>query len=283
VKKLYTLIIIAAFLLSAFIDYSNSSLTANSGGAPLGHTGSPFDGRACNACHAGPAASNQPGWIISNIPAAGYVPGETYTITATATRTGINRFGFQVAAKTSTGTQAGTLKSISSETNVQSGGRSITHTSFGNSATDNSKTWVFEWTAPVAPAGNVTFFGAFLAADGNGSSSGDVTLTSNLVVQQRTSTSIISNGFSGNDLIVALYPNPVTDVFNITISSKTQETLDIFLLDIQGRDMGNVFRGDIIQGENTLAIRIPEGLPAGMYTVVAKTSNNVSTQRIKVN
>lgn len=55
---------------------------SNAGGAPIGKTGSPGDGSNCTGCHSG-VATTSAGLITSNVPVTGYIPGNTYTITAT--------------------------------------------------------------------------------------------------------------------------------------------------------------------------------------------------------
>jgi hypothetical protein len=111
-KPVYITTFLTCSLFFAWLQYSQGHLSANSSGSPIGHTGSPFDGRTCTSCHAGPAAEAKAGWITSDIPADGYVAGSTYTLTATASRAGSNKFGFQIAAYTSSGGQAGTLKAV---------------------------------------------------------------------------------------------------------------------------------------------------------------------------
>src|ERR1041385_8266686 len=97
-KKSYIILaVIIAVVAANIVSLSNNGNEAmsSSGGAPAGHTGSPGDGfSTCTACHLGPAATAQSGWITSTIPAAGYLPNTTYTIIATATRAGHTRFGF---------------------------------------------------------------------------------------------------------------------------------------------------------------------------------------------
>lgn len=62
------------------------ALFASSNGSPGGRSGSPGDNnQTCTACHSGTAV-NQTGWISTNIPASGYVAGQTYQLTLNGTR-----------------------------------------------------------------------------------------------------------------------------------------------------------------------------------------------------
>ncbi len=66
---------------------------ARKDGTDPGYTGSPGDSlKNCTACHGG-IAFPVDGWITSNIPSSGYVPGTTYTITAKNREFGATRFG----------------------------------------------------------------------------------------------------------------------------------------------------------------------------------------------
>ncbi|MEI8047377.1 MAG: T9SS type A sorting domain-containing protein [Bacteroidota bacterium] len=123
-------------------------------GAPAGKTGSPGDGANCTECHGGTATTTA-GQITSNIPAAGYVAGTSYQITATNPITGTGKLGFEISPQNATGTQLGTLVAGSGSKLV--GTTYITH----SAANSTTKTWTFGWVAPAAGTGAVTFYGAF--------------------------------------------------------------------------------------------------------------------------
>lgn len=123
-------------------------------GSPASNTGSPADGTTCaESCHGGSAVT-QAGLITSNIPTAGYTPGTTYTITATISGTG--KKGFQVSPQNISGTLLGSL--IAGSGNKIVGTKYVTHSSAKTTAT---ATWTFQWIAPAAGTGEVTFYGAF--------------------------------------------------------------------------------------------------------------------------
>lgn len=140
------------------------------GGAPAGYTGSPADGKDCKQCHGG-STTPVTDWITSNIPAEGYTPGTTYDITVTVTGSG--KKGFEVSPQNLSGSLLGTLQATSG-TKLTGSGKYITQTSSSNS---NPATWTFNWTAPVAGTGEVTFYGAFTVSKA-------VTKTSTLTVQE---------------------------------------------------------------------------------------------------
>jgi hypothetical protein len=156
-------------------------------GSPGGKTGSPGDGgTTCTQCHSGTATA-QDGWITSTIPVEGYEPGQTYSITATGTHDGVVKFGFELTAEDMNDDKTGTLMvTNASQNQLVNGNNSITHTAGGTAPSGNTKSWTFDWTAPVEGTGDVTFYGAFNAANGNGNNQGDVIYTSTLSVPEAT-------------------------------------------------------------------------------------------------
>jgi hypothetical protein len=138
-----------------FVLLLSSFIALNPNGAPAAKTGSPGDGSDCAECHGGTAAPVT-GWITSNIPAAGYVPGQSYQITATNSITGSGKMGFEVSPQNAAGALLGTLTAGSGSKLVGSG-KYVTH----SNANTTNNTWTFTWTAPAAGTGTVTFYGAF--------------------------------------------------------------------------------------------------------------------------
>jgi hypothetical protein len=141
-------------------------------GAPAGYTDSPGDGKNCTQCHGG-SASPVTGWITSDIPAAGYTTGTTYNITVTVSGSGHK--GFEVSPQNVTGDQLGTLIA-GTGSHLTGGNKYVTHNS---DPTSNPATWTFQWTAPSAGTGEVTFYGAFAVSK-------NTTKTSTLLVSENT-------------------------------------------------------------------------------------------------
>jgi len=167
-KKIYRILPIAFLpLVILFFAYSN--------GSPGGKTGSPGDGGAtCTQCHSG-TAQTATNWISTTIPAEGYQPGQTYTITAAGFHMGVVKFGFELTAENASGNKVGTFAVINAtETQLTNNNKAVTHKAAGTTPIGNSKIWTMSWTAPTPAVGDVTFYGAFNAANGNGANTGDV-------------------------------------------------------------------------------------------------------------
>ncbi len=168
--RLFILMTVTLFLSVAF----TSGVYAYPGGAPAGYTGSPGDGQTCtkSGCHNG-TATTVSGWITSTIPAAGYTPGTNYTMTVSVTGSG--NHGFEVSPQNVSGTLLGTLIAGSGNKLVGSG-KYVTHSS---SQSGNPQTWSFQWVAPAAGTGTLTFYGAFCVVK-------NTTKLSTLVVNENT-------------------------------------------------------------------------------------------------
>jgi hypothetical protein len=201
-KKTLLGIAIAITAVSLLYAFSGDNADYPSG-APAGYTGSPGDGQNCANCHGG-SASNVTGWITSNIPAEGYTPGTTYTITATASGSG-NK-GFEISPQNSSGTLLGTLIA-GSGSQLTGSGKYITHTSASSS---NPKVWTFSWVAPASGTGTVTFYGAFCVSK-------PVTKLSTLVVSENVSVPLTATASANPSTIVS----GSTSQLNVTATGGT--------------------------------------------------------------
>jgi hypothetical protein len=216
-KKL--LLFIPITLTIAIFFYPKSS-TSTSTGSPGGKTGSPTDGVNCTQCHNN-SGSGSGATITSNIPSTGYVPGAVYTITANVAQTGINKFGFEITAeKNAGGTKTGTFfVTNSTQTQSLNSNTAITHKSAGTSGT-NSKSWSMDWQAPTLGTGAITFYGAYIGANGNNNNSGDTyhsaSLTFNEAVVNSTINLSAKNDFIFNTLNKTIESNTTISVYDIS-------------------------------------------------------------------
>jgi len=139
--------------------------------------------------------------IATNIPFAGYTAGETYTITVSANMSGISRYGFELTAENASGVKEGTfLITDPARTKTANGGKAVTHTSVGNSASGNSISWSVDWTAPATGTGTVTFYTTLNATNSNGNTGGDQIYTGT-----RSASELILN-----PQVTGVSPNTVT-------------------------------------------------------------------------
>ena len=205
----------------AIFFYPTTSIS-NAGGSPGGKTGSPNDGAAsCTGCHY--AGTGTGATITTNIPTNGYIPNQVYTITADIIHSGINKFGFEITSEKNSGnTKTGSfLLTNSAEMKFANNNTAITHKSGGTSGS-NSRSWSMDWEAPNTGTGDVTFYGAFITANGNGNNMGDTYHSTNLTVSEAVVNSV-SDLSAQND-------------FTFNTVTKTIETINtVSVYDISGK------------------------------------------------
>ncbi len=178
--------------LLSFIGLAVVGLTNNNGfvhtvksfssGPPAGFSGAP-DEANCSSCHGGSTSNGQ----FAITAPTNYTPGQTYQIQVRHTNadTTRRRWGFELTALANN-SAAGSFANLAASTQIlNENGRSyIEHTSAGTFANQSGGAlWTFNWTAPTANVGAVTFYAAGIQANNDGSTSGDQTYIANSVVQ----------------------------------------------------------------------------------------------------
>ena len=290
-KKIY-LVITAIAVLSFVYAFENGSGSMNSVfhtmGAPAGYSGDPAGGnKTCNTagCHSpGPVPQAQTGWITSNIPTTGYVPGSVYTITATATRAGHIKFGFEVSPQSAAGVQLGTMTATSTQTTLvtsATGVAYITHNNTGTAGT-GSKTWSFDWTAPTAGSGAVNFYGAFNITNASNTPALDTIYTSVLNVIENTSVGIANRNIALSEINV--YPNPAADFVTVKFNPTTKGVLNIQLIDATGRLITNLMNETVTTNELEKHFAISElNIQSGVYYLKFNLNEKTLIKRIMIN
>lgn len=159
---------------------------AFSGGPPDGRAGNPPGNMTCktSGCHNSFALNSGDGsFSIDGVPGE-YTPGNTYTITVTLSDPGQKRWGFELTVLEGSNQQAGAII-VTDNTNTQLSDNMGTNPDYikqrsaGTFAgtNDGPVSWSFDWIAPDAAAGDVTFYAAGNAANNNGTASGDYIYT----------------------------------------------------------------------------------------------------------
>lgn len=274
----YKLLIVLIIGTGAWLAVSSDNAHSFSAGAPPGYCDAPASpGSTCFTCHnTGPAPATIPGLITSNIPVNGYTPGNTYTITATITGVGHNRFGFEISPQDLNGNLVGSMSDLGSETTFQQAGTYITHSS--NSVLNNDiKTWQFEWIAPTAGSGNVTFYGAFNISNNDGSYTGDTIVLSTAIFPEDSGLYVADEN-----------PFVTTSVFTYSgklfVKSVAAETKRIRLIDYNGKicwESGDIY-SESYQSE--VQFELPGSLTTGIYVVSLENGNRMwSTKIININ
>jgi len=266
-KNIYIISFAFIFTMSMI---SMISSTTHAGGSQGGKTGSPADVNTCTQCHAGTAIPVS-SWISTDIPATGYVPGATYTITITGTHTGVVRFGFELTAEDSQHNKVGVFTiTNATETQLVNSNHAVTHTGSGFTPSNDSKSWSFEWTAPAVATGSVTFYAALNAANGNMGTSGDVIYTTNTTVEEGSNVGFET--ISAN-LDIKLFPSIVVNALNINWDNSEIQQLAIYNIS------GQLIRQENIESSQKSIRMDVTNMAKGSYFVYLQVGEEVVVKR----
>lgn len=195
--KLQTKLAVAACVSVPLLVYGFST------GPVIFRTGAPVDdnGTTCNACHRGNEL-NSPGGFV-RVEAAPYRAGQKQTIRVTVSHPEAQRWGFQLTARMASDPtkRAGEFSLNPSfhvrcppapgrEKTADNGcGEQVEFVEHGGTpdstlgGVNGSKTFEVEWTPPAQDTGDVIFYAAGNAANGNGNNQGDRIYTTSLTIR----------------------------------------------------------------------------------------------------
>jgi len=270
----FTLLLLVVFSASMWLDFNYNTAHTNPTGAPAGNTGSPADNGSCGtspACHNNPYPITTPNLLVSNVPPAGYTPGATYTFIISFSGTGLK--GFQVTPQRPNGQYMGTLinTTTSGSTRTQIvGTKYITH---GLAQSGANASWTFNWTAPAAGSGAVTFYGAYVAGRFGTHGKTSVTYQENLNAS-------VSETSKFNK--ISIFPNPVSDKINLNFNLESNQMVRITIFDITGKNMMKLYEGQESQGEHARSFDLADRLNAGMYFITLEKGDKKLTQKFLV-
>lgn len=255
-KKIYNLLIVLA-LPAIFLIFASNVYYPS--GSPGGKTGSPGDGGAnCTQCHGDFSPINEVGWISSSIMATGYSPGEEYTILVAGIDPEAVKFGFEATAEDQSGNKVGTFDpGATGLTQLCNNNHAVTHTLLGNTPiADTGTVWFFTWTAPTESIGDITFYAAVNAANGNNTTSGD-----KIHLSQFTASPAVGIADNMTSKAVRFYPNPATDFINVETNMNSAENNYIEIINLHGQLLKRVKISNLKQTVNI------SGIDSGIYFV----------------
>ena len=182
---LFTTSILIGLLLLTYPEITKGTVN----GSPGGKTNSPVDGSNCTGCHNATLNNGQGSVVItSNMPNNEYVPGQTYTITVTASHPSFSTYGFELTAENGSSKAGNFIITNSSETKLVNGNNAVTHKMSGTLG----GTWEVDWIAP-AQFTTVDFYVCAITANGDGDNSGDQVYTNVYTVTESSPTAIHEN------------------------------------------------------------------------------------------
>ncbi|MBN2173012.1 MAG: T9SS type A sorting domain-containing protein [Bacteroidales bacterium] len=241
-KKIFNLLFVLAVPV-LFILLASGTLYHN--GSPGNKTGSPGDGGAnCTECHLG-TPTQEEFWIFNgDLVLYGYQPSQVYLMTVVGVDPDANKFGFEATVEDESGNPVGTLQLFDpSRTQLINSNTSVTHTAAGNvPLADTGTAWFFNWVAPAAPVGNVGFYVAVNAANGNGQNTGDQIHLSSFMASPS-----VSIAESNENKPFNFYPNPSNGMINLT-NNKSSDDQEIKIFNIGGQI---IYETRLIAGQNS--------------------------------
>lgn len=263
-KKILTTIFI---LCAGLIIWQSTDASSNGRAGRTGGAGE----SSCSSCH-GAGNVNGSVAISSTIPASGYTPGTTYTMTVTVTYPGRTCFGVDVislnASNVSTGTMV--ITDATYTKTASSGGR----VNVVQKTPKPNGTFTFNWTAPAKGTGNVTFYFAGLACNGNGTDdSGDYTYTGNHTYPEKTCPLSITTQPTTQNLFVGA-------ASALFVSTSNSQTATYQWQENAGTGFANVTNGGAYAGatDDSLLITAPsQAMNNHTYRCVVTDTSCVET------
>lgn len=255
-----------------------------------GRTGSPGE-TTCNTagCHTGNPLNDPSGSITIAAPGLDanweYAPGSTYQIQVTVSRTGNGKFGLGFESLLASGANAGTLiitdpaqtqlKTATVSGNVRN---NVVHKT-GAGLSNDSHTFIFNWTAPPTGSGNVKFYAAGNAADGQTNPANDYIFTIMQELEEESGSGVTENNFDAN---LSIHPNPVKETIQFTFSVAKASKIGFSLVNLQGETVQRFAERSFRTGAHQFSMPLDANVTNGVYLLKAESSGLVAFRKVVV-
>ncbi|MDP8208041.1 MAG: choice-of-anchor V domain-containing protein [Candidatus Electryonea clarkiae] len=271
-------------MVSIIIISSVSVLFAYSGGPPDNKCGIPGT-NDCTQCHNSFGLNSGDG-TLDFTDLTIYISGETYDLSVSLSDEDQSRWGFELAVIDMEGNQAGNLV-VSDEENTQLSDNEdepdfLKQTRTGTFADETEGEWSFQWTAPSAGAGTVTFYIAGNAANNNGNSSGDYIYAINQAIAEDGANVVFGdnrNGGTDSYVISSIFPNPFNSFASITLSIPREDHLTVEVYDVLGQKVETLFNGVMQPGDRQLSWKA-DGANGIYYLQVISGNQKLETKKM---
>lgn len=224
-------------------------LKSSSNGAPGSYTNSPVSQGNCSACHGGGSFNADQGLELTGLPANGYDAGETYQLTLKLTSPS-NSNGFQISCLDANDNNAG---DFTSGTGSRGSGAQGNELSLTHASPSGTGEWIFEWTAPAANAGDLTFYAVGNATQGMGTNTADMIYGKTFTLEPSQATFVEQHELTD----FSLYPNPVENNFFVEHQYSGSIPFTVF------NAAGKTVRQGILKSDKTTVQA--EDLQSGVY------------------
>ena len=83
--------------------------------------------------------------------------------------------------------------------------------------------------------------------------------------------------------ITSVYPNPLSGIGKMEITSETSQTIKVQLFDLTGRKLSELYEGTLEPGANHIEFVTPNHLKLGVYQLVSTVNGQVISQSVLIN
>ncbi|PBQ32278.1 hypothetical protein CNR22_11010 [Sphingobacteriaceae bacterium] len=287
-KKTITTLLLASLTIigtSAFIIKNSSGIQ--------GYAGSPGES-TCSNCHSG-GTSAASGITITSVPDFSlntnseleYMQDSLYTIRIEVAASGFTRYGFASQILTASNINSGTLQTPGTGVKFLNAGskRTAVHTTPKLAAANTPTVFIYQWKAPKTgdPA---TIYAIANAVNNNGTTSGDFIISPvNLplvaaptpTVEEPNTVGLKENASSISQ--VSVFPNPASDITNISYFLSQSKTISIQLIDIKGQVIKELYKQEDAPGFHTQILNL-NGVASGVYFIKTNANQQKVSQKL---
>lgn len=277
--KKMLLLLAATFAALNFYDVPTAH--SNASQPPKGRTNAPGETTcAISGCHVGVINSGAGSMIMDfNAGANNYSPGQTYTITLGITSAGASRWGFEVVALNSSNASVGTFIGNDAQNTATGSANSRQYIYHKNAPIgNNTHLFSFQWTAPATNQGDITFYAIGNAANNNNNASGDLVYTTTREISFNTSVTQVAAGSS----LLNAYPNPATEMLNISYSLQKADQTTLILTDLSGKTVATLLNNEYKNaGQYTQTLPLDD-IAAGIYLLQISNKHASYLQKVVI-
>lgn len=242
-------------------------------------TGSPLSPGSCNdtGCHSGGSfgTSVDIKVLSGETEITAYQPGELYQLVIEINTTSDPaEYGFQaVALSGDDNVNAGSFGTAPSGSQIIS----INNRDYFEHASPRaSAVATIEWTAPATGTGDVSFFAAGNAVDGNNTNSGDQSAAATLVLPEESPSGTADRLV---DLSVDIFPNPASELLRINLNGERSMELQLYLINMLGQTVRHSEIG-LRSGVVTSQELDISDLPRGNYFLQVRDQDKTMARKI---
>nr|HMT30309.1 T9SS type A sorting domain-containing protein [Bacteroidia bacterium] len=135
----------------------------------------------------------------------------------------------------------------------------------------------FNWTAPAASTGTVTFYASGNAANNDGNESGDyIYKTSQAVTPITTGL----ENLEGIGAMVKVFPNPVSDRFTVDFSLSEAGSVEMNLISLDGKLSSKIISETMSPGDHEVSYQVPGDFRKGNYLLQIKNDHITQYKKI---